>query len=146
MLESNDPYVSRECMKARYPALYERYFGEGIIQREISAKKPGSDCTLSGMIMEHAELQNARELLKTQKAKEKEKEDDVEEYDTDEDDEVVNEEDSYGDPCEEWKDAVCQRFLQGLDKNFDYAAVDGEEDYDDLKIRERDEEEEYFND
>lgn len=38
------------------------------------------------------------------------------------------------------------KFLAGRDEEFDYSEVDMNDDYDDLKLRERDEEEAYFDD
>ncbi|QQP51775.1 Hypothetical protein FKW44_013222, partial [Caligus rogercresseyi] len=48
---------AREGMRTRYPALFEAL---------LWPWKPGSDCTLSGMILEHASLQAERDLLKSQ--------------------------------------------------------------------------------
>lgn len=36
------------------------------------------------------------------------------------------------------------KFLTGKDSDFDYSKVDTSDEYDDLKLRERDEEEAYF--
>jgi hypothetical protein len=37
-----------------------------------------------------------------------------------------------------------ERFLNGEDSNIDYTSIDNNENLDDVKIRERDEEEKYF--
>ena len=47
---------------------------------------------------------------------------------------------------EEFLSAMQDRFIRGEDEEFDYGAVDTNNDYDDLTIRERDEEERYFDD
>ena len=39
-----------------------------------------------------------------------------------------------------------EKFLNGEDSNIDYASIDNNENLDDMKIRERDEEEGYFDD
>jgi len=41
---------------------------------------------------------------------------------------------------------VLEKFLNGEDSNIDYASIDNNENLDDVKIRERDEEEKYFDD
>eukprot|EP00096_Caligus_rogercresseyi_P015538 TRINITY_DN7990_c0_g1_i1.p1 TRINITY_DN7990_c0_g1~~TRINITY_DN7990_c0_g1_i1.p1 ORF type:complete len:258 (-),score=74.22 TRINITY_DN7990_c0_g1_i1:15-788(-) len=140
MVDSEDPFVSREGMRTRYPALFEHYFGPGSVQREVAARKPGSDCTLSGMILEHASLQAERDLLKSQA----EEEEDIEEFDTSDEEESDGEEEGLRDPFEEFRAAVCQKFLLGKEERFDYSTVDLDEGLDDLRIRERDEEEKYF--
>ncbi len=39
-----------------------------------------------------------------------------------------------------------EKFLNGEDSNIDYTSIDNNENLDDIKIRERDEEEKYFDD
>ena len=39
-----------------------------------------------------------------------------------------------------------EKFLNGEDSNIDYASIDNNDSFDDVKIRERDEEEKYFDD
>jgi hypothetical protein len=41
---------------------------------------------------------------------------------------------------------VLEKFLNGEDSNIDYTSIDNNENLDDVKIRERDEEEKYFDD
>jgi len=41
---------------------------------------------------------------------------------------------------------VLEKFLNGEDSNIDYISIDNNENLDDVKIRERDEEEKYFDD
>lgn len=45
---------------------------------------------------------------------------------------------------ERWKEVMEQRFLGGKDRDFDYDKIDESEDYDDLKLEEREREEEWF--
>lgn len=45
---------------------------------------------------------------------------------------------------EEFLSTMQAKFLTGKDTDFDYSKVDMSDEYDDLKLRERDEEEEYF--
>ena len=47
---------------------------------------------------------------------------------------------------EEFLSAMQDKFMQGEEEEFDYSTVDTNDEYDDLKIRERDEEERYFDD
>ena len=41
---------------------------------------------------------------------------------------------------------LLEKFLNGEDANIDYTSIDNDENLDDIKIRERDEEEKYFDD
>ena len=45
-----------------------------------------------------------------------------------------------------WRKKMEAMFLKGEDKEFEYALVDGNEEYDDKRIQERDEEERWFDD
>lgn len=45
---------------------------------------------------------------------------------------------------EEFLSAMQDKFMRGEEEEFDYSAVDTNNEYDDLTIRERDEEEQYF--
>ena len=47
---------------------------------------------------------------------------------------------------EEFLSAMQEKFMRGEEEEFDYSTVDTNDEYDDLKIRERDEEERYFDD
>lgn len=47
---------------------------------------------------------------------------------------------------EEFLSAMQDKFMRGEEDEFDYSTVDTNDEYDDLKIRERDEEERYFDD
>lgn len=47
---------------------------------------------------------------------------------------------------EEFLSAMQDKFMRGEEEEFDYSTVDTNVEYDDLKIRERDEEERYFDD
>lgn len=47
---------------------------------------------------------------------------------------------------ERWQEIMTERFLKGEDKDFDYRAVDENEDYDDRKAEERDFEDDWFDD
>ena len=45
---------------------------------------------------------------------------------------------------EEFLSIMQDKFMRGEEEEFDYSAVDTNDEYDDLTIRERDEEEQYF--
>ena len=45
---------------------------------------------------------------------------------------------------EEFLSVMQDKFIRGEEQEFDYSTVDANTEYDDLKIRERDEEEQYF--
>lgn len=45
---------------------------------------------------------------------------------------------------DEFLSTMQAKFLTGKDSDFDYSKVDTSDEYDDLKLRERDEEEAYF--
>jgi len=45
---------------------------------------------------------------------------------------------------EEFLSVMQDRFMRGEEQEFDYSTVDANTEFDDLKIRERDEEERYF--
>lgn len=45
---------------------------------------------------------------------------------------------------EEFLSVMQDKFMRGEEEEFDYSAVDTNDEYDDLTIRERDEEEQYF--
>lgn len=45
---------------------------------------------------------------------------------------------------EEFLSVMQDKFMRGEEEQFDYSAVDTNDEYDDLTIRERDEEEQYF--
>lgn len=45
---------------------------------------------------------------------------------------------------EEFLSVMQDRFMRGEEPEFDYSTVDANTEFDDLKIRERDEEERYF--
>lgn len=47
---------------------------------------------------------------------------------------------------EEFLSAMQDKFMRGEEEEFDYSTVDTNDEYEDLKIRERDEEERYFDD
>lgn len=47
---------------------------------------------------------------------------------------------------EEFLSAMQDKFMRGEEEEFDYSTVNTNDEYDDLKIRERDEEERYFDD
>lgn len=45
---------------------------------------------------------------------------------------------------EEFLSAMQDKFIRGEEEEFDYSAVDTNSEYDDITMRERDEEEQYF--
>ena len=58
----------------------------------------------------------------------------------DQDDRALSREDGW----KRWKDVMSRRFLRGDDDDFDYTAVDDNEDYDDRDEEERSKQDAYF--
>jgi len=86
-------------------------------------------------------------LLNQMDKGEGDKKDDDEEFDSDSEDEKVElTESERAVLYRQFQDIMEERFLNGEDAEFNYGLVDQDERYDDLNIRSRDAEDEYFND
>ena len=148
MIQAQDEYFSEEAMKARNPLLYQDLIGRHLTDQEkaVQDKINRSNCALSTIILDHMDLNAERERKKEQEAQQQE------EFDSDEEEEEEEEEESGPVENEEEKRrlkdefvrAMHQSFLDGKDRDFDYAKVDSDRSLDDLETLERDEEERYF--
>ncbi|UJR13773.1 hypothetical protein I4U23_000783 [Adineta vaga] len=149
-LIENGTYFSDEAMKERSPLLYEQMIGK--YETDDTNKqlvKRTADGPLSDFYMEHLESMNHHERVEQEFEKEEQsrcqdKEDSESEDDNDDDVKYPSaERDLYR---QEFLAIQKEQFLNGEDSNIDYASIDNNESLDDVKIRERDEEEKYFDD
>ena len=169
-LMDSSSYFSEEEMHNRNPLLYEHYIGQYLSEEERQAldSTDSSDMTLSGMIMKRMEMDRRSELLLRQQRAEagqiidsdnssscEEEEEEEEEEESDEDETEENRGMKLSsDPVtagqekqmlrEEFLKAMQLRFLTGEEKDFDYSKVDSNEQYDSIDARQRDEEDDYF--
>lgn len=170
-LMDSSSYFSEEEMRNRNPLLYEHYIGQYLSEEERQAldSTDSSDMTLSGMILKRMEMDRRSELLLRQQraeagqiidsdssnSSEEEEEEEEEESDEDEKDSEENRGMKLSsDPVtagqekqmlrEEFLKAMQLRFLTGEEKDFDYSKVDSNEQYDSIDTRQRDEEDDYF--
>ena len=166
-MSHGDYFCDRE-MRKRNPLLYEQYVGQYLTEQERKELNldVSSDVGLSAQLLDQLERLRTAELLARQQDQENQEEEE------DDSDDSENELECYRDQqigskqlhaAEEKKTAgistrekrllrdecvsiMHQLFLTGSDKDFDYQQVDNCCDYDSLEIRERDEEEAYFDD
>ena len=165
-LMDSSSYFSEEEMRNRNPLLYEHYIGQYLSEeeRQLLDNDVSSDMTLSGMILKKMELDRRSELLSRQQEVEagqiveSDSSDSSESEDTEDERDTLQEE-NLGmklstDPVtagrekemlkEEFLKAMQLRFLSGEEKDFDYSKVDSNEKYDSIDMRQRDEEDDYF--
>ncbi|XP_078352513.1 coiled-coil domain-containing protein 97-like isoform X2 [Oculina patagonica] len=155
-LMKDSDYFSEENMRKRSPLLYEEYIGQYLTEEEKLDRdraEMGADPCLSELIMNRQEKEMNDWLLDYQRDQEacvQEEEDDSDmESDTNQ---VESGSTIKGCPTEQEKHLLHEeflsvmqdRFMRGEEEEFDYSAVDTNDEYDDLTIRERDEEENYF--
>ncbi|XP_034151500.1 coiled-coil domain-containing protein 97 isoform X2 [Esox lucius] len=165
-LQKGGQYFSEEQMRGREPLLYEQYIGqylteEEVLQRSLDAMQAdtgegalggaGGGGTQGGLA--HLLLSSYQERVIQSRLQE---EQDMEESAREEEDD--GEEGDVGLGAEGWEltpqekallrdefiSQMHQRFLDGHDKDFNYSEVDGNPDYDNLDIVNRDAEEKYF--
>lgn len=164
-LLTNGTYFSDEAMKERSPLLYEQMVGrydDGSNPQKVTRTASGP---LADFYMEHLESMNHQERVEEefeQEARTRMDESDDEEDDDDDDEACPNaEREMYRQEFlaiqkgklrgmrVTWL-CVCvlfaERFLNGEDTGIDYASIDNNDNLDDVKTRERDEEEKYFDD
>ncbi|CAF2558917.1 unnamed protein product [Rotaria sp. Silwood2] len=159
-LLADGSYFSDEAMKERSPLLYEQMIAKYKGNEANQLVTRTANGPLADFYMEHLEAINHQERV--------EKEYENEEYlrhDDDNDDDIESEDDEEDDDDndndenenkyssternlyrQEFLAMQKERFLNGEDSNIDYTSIDNNENLDDIKIRERDEEEKYFDD
>ncbi|KAK3729135.1 hypothetical protein QZH41_005820 [Actinostola sp. cb2023] len=155
-LSEDTDYFHENEMRKRNPLLYEQYIGQYLTDEERltrDAAELASDPSLSDILMQRFDSRQTESLYQYQQ----EREDEVyeEEEDSDSDEEMGN--DSLSSPMkgipddtekqllrEEFLSVMEANFLAGKETEFDYTKVDTSDEYDDLKLRERDEEDVYF--
>ncbi|XP_064622827.1 coiled-coil domain-containing protein 97-like isoform X2 [Lineus longissimus] len=156
-MTSEGTYFSEEEMKERDPLLYEQMVGQFITEEEaneeVERQMDKSDLRFSTILMKHMQWSETNQLYKVQKDIEEGQEEESEEDDDEEDEQQVGDKAEWV-PSEgerrlmrqEFLDLMKERFMSGNDKlYFDYSTVDENSEYDDLEIREHDDEDEYFN-
>ncbi|KAJ7992006.1 hypothetical protein DPEC_G00274110 [Dallia pectoralis] len=170
-LQKEGQYFSEEQMRGREPLLYEQYIGqylteEEVLQRSLDAMQAGTGQegvqggaggrgggTEGGLA--HLLLSSYQErVIQSRLQEELDMEENAREEQEDEEEEggelgaegcelTPQEKDLLRD---EFISQMHQRFLDGHDKDFNYCEVDGNPDYDNLDIVNRDAEEKYFDD
>ncbi|CAF1254313.1 unnamed protein product [Rotaria magnacalcarata] len=149
-------YFSDEAMKERSPLLYEQKIGKYNDKETTPLVARTANGPLADFYMEHLESMNYQERLEKEFEKEEqlrhdehiESDDDEESDDNDDEEENAKnytntERDLYR---QEFLAIQKEKFLNGEDSNIDYTSIDNNENLDDIKIREHDEEEKYFDD
>lgn len=155
-LMKDSDYFSEEKMRKRSPLLYEEYIGQYLSEEEKFERdraEMGHDPCLSDILMSRQEKQMDDWLLEYQRDQETSMEEEEDESDSD----SLLEKVESGSPLkgcptekekqmlhEEFLSAMQDKFMRGEEEEFDYSTVDTNNEYDDLTIRERDEEEKYF--
>ncbi|XP_029601983.1 coiled-coil domain-containing protein 97, partial [Salmo trutta] len=161
-LQREGQYFSEDQMRSREPLLYEQYIGqylteEQLLHRSLEAMQGGAGEERGPGGAEgglaHLLLNSYQERLIQSRMQE---EQDREENALEEDEEGEEEAGGLGaegyEPTpqekallrDEFITLMYQRFLDGHDKDFNYSEVDGNPDYDNLDIVNRDAEEKYF--
>lgn len=154
-LMKDSDYFSEEKMRKRSPLLYEQYIGQYLSEEEKFERDKaeiGHELSLSELLMGRQEKQMDEWLLEY----ERDQEDGMEE-ESDSDSDGLKGEVESGSPLkgcpteqekimlhEEFLSVMQDRFMRGEEQEFDYSTVDANTEFDDLKIRERDEQERYF--
>ncbi len=153
-------YFSEEEMRQRNPLLFDYYIGQFLTEDEKHKMEGNnSDMTLSSMILKKMELDKRSQLLKLQKTEEQNQfeeldssSDENEEHETSEsqlaamelstDPKLANTEKFM--LRREFLTAMQTNFLEGKDKDFDYSKIDFDERYDSLDMKEKDDQDDYF--
>lgn len=151
-------YFTEDEMKKRNPLLYERLIGRYLTEEEKAVKDrvDMSNCSLSKIILEHLDLNRERDLKKKQRDEEEEA--NMEEFEESDESEADSDSDESGAAGqskevtddfrqrkkEEFLKIMYQSFIDGRDLGFDYSRVDDNSEFDDLDLRERDDEDKYF--
>uniref|UniRef100_A0A8C7H1J9 Coiled-coil domain containing 97 n=1 Tax=Oncorhynchus kisutch TaxID=8019 RepID=A0A8C7H1J9_ONCKI len=150
-LQREGQYFSEDQMRSREPLLYEQYIGQYLTEEELlhrsleamqggAGEERGPGGAEGGLA--HLLLTSYQERLIQRRLQE--------EQDREEGEEGLGAEGYEPTPQEkallrdEFITQMYQRFLDGHDKDFNYSEVDGNPDYDNLDIVNRDAEEKYF--
>lgn len=139
-------YFSDSEMRKRNPVLYEKMVGKFLTDEERkNTEKDEEDMKFSTLLLEHLERSNGCSLRRQEQEIECAEWEEEIESDEDDDDECETV-DEYEKQFSrnEFVSVMYERFLSGKDKDFDYADVDDNADYDDIRICDIDEEEKYF--
>ena len=170
-LMDGSAYFSKEEMRQRNPLLYDFYIGQYLTDEEKQRdERVYTDMSLSSMILNQMEQDRTTELLKKQRISELDqllvekieseeqlsssgrkliscrghcsKKRSLEAMELNSDPAVAERE-----KCmlrQEFLAAMQANFLDGKDEDFDYSKIDTDEQYDSLDMKERDEEDVYF--
>uniref|UniRef100_A0A674BES9 Coiled-coil domain containing 97 n=1 Tax=Salmo trutta TaxID=8032 RepID=A0A674BES9_SALTR len=148
-LQREGQYFSEDQMRSREPLLYEQYIGQYLTEEQLL------HCSLEAMQggrggLAHLLLNSYQErLIQSRLQEEQDREEEALEEEEGEE-EGLGAEGYEPTPQEkallrdEFITLMYQRFLDGHDKDFNYSEVDGNPDYDNLDIVNRDAEEKYF--
>ncbi|KAL3873986.1 hypothetical protein ACJMK2_037060 [Sinanodonta woodiana] len=154
-------YFSDEEMKYRDPYLYEHMVGQYLTDQDIKQTIDKSDLRFSSILLKHIDQQVENAVYEYTKSNEEGQQEETEESEEDvylEDEEEEEEEEDDGNGKRkishqarqmlknEFLTIMQEKFLRGEDRNFDYSKVDDNEEYDDMRIVDREEEEKYFDD
>ncbi|CAF0995025.1 unnamed protein product [Adineta steineri] len=149
-LLANGTYFSDEAMKERSPLLYEQMIEKYNDNTNNQLVKKTADGVLADFYMEHLESMNHHERVAEEFENEErfrnEDDDDESEEDEEEEDETKYSSAERELYRQEFLAIQKEKFLNGEDSNIDYTSIDNNDNLDNIKIREHDEEEKYFDD
>ncbi|XP_036828183.1 coiled-coil domain-containing protein 97 isoform X2 [Oncorhynchus mykiss] len=159
-LQREGQYFSEDQMRSREPLLYEQYIGQYLTEEELlhrsleamqggAGEERGPGGAEGGLA--HLLLTSYQErLIQSRLQEEQDREENALEEEEGEEGGGLGAEGYEPTPQEkallrdEFITQMYQRFLDGHDKDFNYSEVDGNPDYDNLDIVNRDAEEKYF--
>ncbi|XP_064819063.1 coiled-coil domain-containing protein 97-like [Oncorhynchus masou masou] len=159
-LQREGQYFSEDQMRSREPLLYEQYIGQYLTEEELlhrsleamqggAGEERGPGGAEGGLA--HLLLTSYQErLIQSRLQEEQDREENALEEEEGEEGGGLGAEGYEPTPQEkallrdEFMTQMYQRFLDGHDKDFNYSEVDGNPDYDNLDIVNRDAEEKYF--
>lgn len=146
-LLANGTYFSDEAMKERSPLLYEQMIGKYNDETTPELVTRTANGPLADFYMEHLESINHQERLVNEfENEERFRHDGESESDENDDDEKKYSSTERNLYRQEFLAIQKEKFLNGEDSNIDYTSIDNNDNLDDVKIREHDEEEKYFDD
>ena len=143
-------YFDNESMKSREPLLYEQMVGKYEKNDELNPNATGTGLHLTDFLMKHLESVNHSDRIskleglekdQTEEEEEDEEEDDDDDDEEEEDEEEISERDQMKN---EFISIMHRKFLNGENLDIDYHAIDFNDDYDNIEIESRDQEEKYF--
>lgn len=138
-------YFSMKEMKNRNPHLFQHLVGRYMSEEERKNMEPEDQlCNLSTVLMAHMDRdQHSSQRRKQQEAELIEWEGEPSSEEEEEEEEDLLEEEKVM-LKEEFVSSSYRNFIEGKDKEFDYATVDENSQYDNIQLQERDEEDRYF--